>query len=675
MENFVSLVREMRSAFGSRYGISVAIAASYWYLRGFDPKAMEPYVDWFGVMTYDLHGPWDKSVKHIGPIVAGHTNVPEIYNWTLPLWYAGLDPAKLNFGLAYYGRGYTLADRSCDYDGCTWSDASRPYPCTNFPGVASLQEIEASIKQDGLTPRLLEDDMIKVLVSGDQWMGYDDLETIAMKKQFASSLCFGGTMIWSVDLYSGAGSGNSPDGSGSGGSPASADGQGGEVSEDSDDVVYIDPSIWNEANPEINCQPPCSFVLPPLQLSEPTTISIPPMTTSLEVAYLRTTIVTTDGSKSTSTYYSRTTITTVIIIPAVTTTEIEVWGRTIRNTDTDTALSSSFFITSSVRPPIVTVTNDPDPENSDTTTGPPVTRTIHPPPFPYIRPSTSSTDGARFPIVTYKPGPPKPKCTSPSICGRPCRIFCGSPCPPGLCPDGSLDFPDPIPPPGPPPSDPSSEGSDTSTPETEENNEEEEDDEERCEIEFGLPPGGDDSDRTDPPYVTPRVTRTPDPTIASPSPTPTPSPPPNPDPPTPRRDTEDRKCYDSGALTGRGDAIKAVEHFCDYAAGRTLDDATQERKSIQGIDSAVGGFVSIVQSVTVRNGCKFDINRDECGRIMRRILDECDTTSTRFKQGGTVEDNCATWRLDPQVDIENLLCFIPLYRAGDYIFNGGGDCG
>lgn len=32
-ENFVSLVREMRTAFGTKYGISVALAPDYWYLR------------------------------------------------------------------------------------------------------------------------------------------------------------------------------------------------------------------------------------------------------------------------------------------------------------------------------------------------------------------------------------------------------------------------------------------------------------------------------------------------------------------------------------------------------------------------------------------------------------------------------------------------------------------
>lgn len=37
-----------------------------WYLRGFDAKAMEPYVDFFGFMAYDLHGFWDADVETLG---------------------------------------------------------------------------------------------------------------------------------------------------------------------------------------------------------------------------------------------------------------------------------------------------------------------------------------------------------------------------------------------------------------------------------------------------------------------------------------------------------------------------------------------------------------------------------------------------------------------------------
>ena len=37
-QNYVALVREMRAAFGNKYGISVTLAPDFWYLRWFDPK-------------------------------------------------------------------------------------------------------------------------------------------------------------------------------------------------------------------------------------------------------------------------------------------------------------------------------------------------------------------------------------------------------------------------------------------------------------------------------------------------------------------------------------------------------------------------------------------------------------------------------------------------------------
>ena len=35
----------------------------------FDAKAMEPYVDFFGFMAYDLHGFWDADIETLGSIV------------------------------------------------------------------------------------------------------------------------------------------------------------------------------------------------------------------------------------------------------------------------------------------------------------------------------------------------------------------------------------------------------------------------------------------------------------------------------------------------------------------------------------------------------------------------------------------------------------------------------
>lgn len=47
--NFSAFLAELRSSLGSRYGISLTLPSSYWYLRHFDVVRLEPYVDWFNL--------------------------------------------------------------------------------------------------------------------------------------------------------------------------------------------------------------------------------------------------------------------------------------------------------------------------------------------------------------------------------------------------------------------------------------------------------------------------------------------------------------------------------------------------------------------------------------------------------------------------------------------------
>jgi len=39
-ENYVTLLKEMRAAWGSKYGISATLPSSYWYMRWFDVKGL-----------------------------------------------------------------------------------------------------------------------------------------------------------------------------------------------------------------------------------------------------------------------------------------------------------------------------------------------------------------------------------------------------------------------------------------------------------------------------------------------------------------------------------------------------------------------------------------------------------------------------------------------------------
>ncbi|KAL8958450.1 MAG: hypothetical protein Q9193_004497 [Seirophora villosa] len=340
-QNLVLLMKETRAAFGTEYGLSIILAPDYWYLRGMDPKEMEQYVDWFGFMAYDLHGAWDAEVKTIGALVRPQTDLREITNNTLPLWFDKLDPAKVNLGLAYYGRGFTLTDKSCNYMGCSFTGPSKSGSCTNSPGVMSNREIMQLIKKKNLTPTLIREAQVKQITWEDQWMGYDDDETIAAKIRTANSLCLGGTMIWSIDFDSGSGSGDIPDkgfgtdvtgpSSGGGNNPGSGSsgnsGGGSSGNGVGSGVVYVDGTVWTDPQPPVACEPPCVLILPPIQLPSSTVITFPALTT----AYVTNTF--SSDAAGQGALPTLLTVTTVIAIPPVTTTEIEVWAITIFPSD------------------------------------------------------------------------------------------------------------------------------------------------------------------------------------------------------------------------------------------------------------------------------------------------------------------------------------------------------
>jgi len=59
--NYVSFLKNLKNALGSdghKYGLRITLPSSYWYMQNFDIKSIESNVDWFNVMTYDLHGTW-----------------------------------------------------------------------------------------------------------------------------------------------------------------------------------------------------------------------------------------------------------------------------------------------------------------------------------------------------------------------------------------------------------------------------------------------------------------------------------------------------------------------------------------------------------------------------------------------------------------------------------------
>ncbi len=136
-------------------------------------------------------------------IVQAHTNLTEIDSALDLLWRNNIEPSKVNLGLGFYGRSFTLKDPSCKEPGCPFSDGGNPGECTDTSGILSYDEIKKIIRKQGLTPVLDKTAAVKYMSwNSDQWVSYDDKETFQMKLQYANEMCLGGTMVWAMDLDS-----------------------------------------------------------------------------------------------------------------------------------------------------------------------------------------------------------------------------------------------------------------------------------------------------------------------------------------------------------------------------------------------------------------------------------------------------------------------------------------
>lgn len=105
VKNYVSMMKILKknlksgNDYSKKWGISITVPTSYWYLRWFDIEGLESQIDTFNLMAYDLHGTWD-SDDPIGPYVYAHTNLTEIEMALDLFWRSNINPSKIVLGLA-----------------------------------------------------------------------------------------------------------------------------------------------------------------------------------------------------------------------------------------------------------------------------------------------------------------------------------------------------------------------------------------------------------------------------------------------------------------------------------------------------------------------------------------------------------------------------------------------
>lgn len=117
-QNLVLLVQKMRSVFdAANLGLQLTMAIPINNLdSGYNLTALADSLDFFNVMAYDIHGPWDDP-----QVVGANTDIFAIFDDIQNILNKGVSSNKLVLGLAAYGHTFKLVDSSCTTAGCPFS--------------------------------------------------------------------------------------------------------------------------------------------------------------------------------------------------------------------------------------------------------------------------------------------------------------------------------------------------------------------------------------------------------------------------------------------------------------------------------------------------------------------------------------------------------------------------
>jgi chitinase len=158
------------------------------------------------LMGYDMHGAWDDFTGHNAPLFerAGEPEDQRMLNihYAVKYWISqGASPSKITLGVPIYARTFTLVNSANHglYDPA--SGPGLPGEFTNEPGMMGYHEFCKILQTEGsLWTRYWDDRyMAPYTVKGNQWIGYDDQESIAIKARYAIAMGLAGGMVWSLD--------------------------------------------------------------------------------------------------------------------------------------------------------------------------------------------------------------------------------------------------------------------------------------------------------------------------------------------------------------------------------------------------------------------------------------------------------------------------------------------
>ena len=198
-KNFTLLLKIIREKLneqgnkdGKHYLLTFSGGTSKSYVNNIELNKIKEYVDFANVMTYDIHGNWDKYTDFNAPLYNFSSSSPH-HKWsvdsTVNLWLnAGFPADKLVMGVPFYGYRYdNVANPNNGF-------------LQSYSGGKSItyKEIVGLLNSSNYTRHYHTEAKVPWAYNGSTFISYDDEESMGAKMQYIRNKGLGGAMIWEL---------------------------------------------------------------------------------------------------------------------------------------------------------------------------------------------------------------------------------------------------------------------------------------------------------------------------------------------------------------------------------------------------------------------------------------------------------------------------------------------
>ncbi|KAH8290718.1 hypothetical protein KR054_005193, partial [Drosophila jambulina] len=194
--NFVLFLKELSTIFRQHKFILMVVALGRTdkrTLESYDIPGIVHYADFINLMVNDERDKYRKSLAYIAPLYGGTSSVAAaVKHWIS----VGRAPHKLLLNVPLFGRSYTM-DKNQSAVGSPCQGPGLPAKNSQIAGFTTFNEF--CVQASKWSKHFDKVAKVPYATRGDQWLSYENSESIWAKMHFLKRNQLGGAMAWTID--------------------------------------------------------------------------------------------------------------------------------------------------------------------------------------------------------------------------------------------------------------------------------------------------------------------------------------------------------------------------------------------------------------------------------------------------------------------------------------------